>query len=82
MSQEELNAQLARDVGLGKIPGLEVVGKREKGIQVHTGSRWIRLGQRDLNPPIDVYEQLYIAYWIRKFYGDVSPEWLIEHSEV
>jgi len=82
MSLKALNDQLARDVGLGKIPGLEVKGKRAKGIQVHTGSRWVRLGQRDLNPPIDVYEQLYISYWIRKHYGDVSPSWLIEHSEV
>ena len=81
MSLAALNDQLARDVGLGKIPGLTVSGKRKYGIWVDTGQRWIRLGQRDLNPPIDCHEQLHIAWYIQVRYGDVSPEWLIEHAQ-
>lgn len=77
-----LNAALAREV-TGKPLTIidQVPGKRQRGIWVDTGQRWIRLGQRDLNPPIDCHEQLHIAWYIEKKYGDVSPEWLIEHSE-
>jgi len=82
MSLAALNEQLAREVGMGKVPGLEIRGKREKGIPVFTGQRWVRLGQRDLSPPIDCHEQLFIAHFIERKFGDVSPEWIVEHSEI
>ena len=81
MSLAALNDKLAREVGMGKIPGLTVRGKRKSGIWVDTGQRWIRFGQRDLNPPIDCHEQLHIAHYIYRVFGDVSPEWLIAHAE-
>jgi hypothetical protein len=78
-----LNTDLTREVA-GKPLGVidHAPGKRQRGIPVPTGQRWIRLGQRDLNPPIDCHETLFIAWFIQRKYGDVSPEWIVAHSEV
>lgn len=77
-----LNETLSREVTgkrLGRIDWAP--GKRKYGIRVNTGQRWIRLGQRNLNPPIDCHEQLHIAWYIEKVFGDVSPAWLVAHAE-
>jgi hypothetical protein len=78
----ELNQTLSREV-TGKPLGLidQAPGLRKRGIMVNTGQRWIPLGRRDLNPPIDCHEQLHIAWYIQVTYGDVSPAWLVAHSE-
>ncbi len=78
---QALNESLTREVA-GKPLGVidQARGKRKLGIWVDTGQRWIRLGQRDLNPPIDCHETLHIAWFIQVKYGDVSPEWLVDHS--
>ena len=78
----ELNAALSREVMGKTLAAIDrVAGMRQKGILVNTGQRWIRLGQRDLNPPIDCHEQLSIAKYIQDKHGDVSPTWLIAHAE-
>ncbi len=79
----KLNERLSREVTGTKLAGVDavVVGERKHGIHVFTGQRWIRLGQRNLNPPIDCYEQLYIVWYIYRKYGDVSPKWLVAHAE-
>ena len=78
----ELNEQLSQEVMGRPLTAIDqAAGKRQRGIWVDTGQRWIRLGRRNLNPPIDCHEQLHIARYIEKVYGDVSPVWLVAHAE-